>query len=400
MNIFTKIYARVFQCMFVVARKFLHFRVPKTYNSFMDAPTIFKNENKKHPLIVSDKNIASLGLLDGLKQILKDNNIEFSEFYDVEPNPLFKEIYAGADIFKNDNCDSLIAVGGGSSMDAAKAIGALIVSKKHDLEKLKGLFKVHHSLPLLIACPTTCGTGSEATIAAVVRNEKTLEKFSINDLHLIPHYAIFEAKLIEHLPNKILSTTAMDAMTHAVESYIGKASTKETRKEAFEAAKLIHDNVLIAYNQSDNFNAKNNLLRASYLAGMAFTRAYVGYVHAIAHALGALYNLPHGYLCAILLPIFLDEDFDKIYKRLDKLAKYINLEGLTDDKKANARVFINYIKGLNKTFSLPSKIKEIKEEDIPVIAEKAYKESTPLYPVPVLFSKKELISIIKNKIKE
>jgi alcohol dehydrogenase class IV len=400
MNAFKRFNVRSFQFIMRIAAKFLRFRKPIAFQAVAECSNILNNEHKHHCLIVSDSNIKKFGLLVELEETLKAANIDFSEFLDVEPNPTFKEVYEGKQIYLDNKCDSLIAVGGGSVMDASKAIGALIVNPKKDLNAFKGLFKVHHNIPLMIAIPTTCGTGSEATIAAVVRNEVTHEKFSINDLHLIPKYAVFEPKLIAKLPNSVLSTTALDALTHALESYIGNSSTKETRELSFKAIKLIYENLEVAYDNPTNLVAKSNLLNASFYAGMSFTRAYVGYVHAIAHACGALYNLPHGYLCAILLPIFLRQDFKRIYVKLDKVAKYIGLAGISDEPKANAELFISYIEGLNTKFGLPKRIKEIKNEDVSVIASKAYHESTPLYPVPILFSEKELISIINKYIKE
>ncbi|MEG2269808.1 MAG: iron-containing alcohol dehydrogenase [Bacilli bacterium] len=399
MNIFKIVYIRTFQKVLKIGSSILNFRVPKVYNSFKDIPSILKEESKHTCLLVSDKNILEFGLLDELIALAAKSEIKIVLFTAVDPNPTFENINEGKKAYLDSNCDSIVAVGGGSVMDAAKVIGTLITNKK-TIPQLKGLFKLRHRLPLLLAAPTTCGTGSEATLAAVIRNKVTKEKFPIEDLKLIPRFAILDPYFIANLPQKILATTCLDALTHAVEAFIGQSTTKKTRKYAVNAVKLILNNVNKAYDNKDDLEAKKNLLTASFDAGVAFTKSYVGYVHAIAHQIGGLYNLPHGYLNAIILPIILEEYGNSIDKKITILMRSINFPLVSDDEKENRLMFIKRIRDLNKKFNIPSHIKEIEEQDIHLLSVRAYKEATPLYPVPKLLSEETLEDIIRNKIKE
>lgn len=187
------------------------------------------------------------------------------------------------------------------------------------LSRMKGILKVHKRLPLLIAIPTTAGTGSETTLAAVITDAKTRHKYAINDFPLIPRYAVLDPKVTLSLPPFITATTGMDALTHAVEAYIGNSTTPDTRKDALRAVKLIFSNLDTAYTDGSNVEARKNMLKASFYAGCAFTKSYVGYVHAVAHSLGGEYNVPHGLANAILLPFVLEAYGKKIQKNCTDL---------------------------------------------------------------------------------
>ena len=200
----------------------------------------------------------------------------------------------------------LSVLGGGSSLDCAKAVGARAAKPKQSLAKMKGILKVHKRLPLLIAIPTTAGTGSETTLAAVITDAETRHKYTINDFPLIPRYAVLDPKVTLSLPPFITATTGMDALTHAVETYIGNSTTYRTRKDALLAVRLIFENIDTVYTDGKDVNARRNMLHASFYAGCAFTKSYVGYVHAVAHSLGGEYNVPHGYANAVLLPFVLE----------------------------------------------------------------------------------------------
>lgn len=175
-------------------------------------------------------------------------------------------------------------------------------------------------LPLLMAVPTTAGTGSETTLAAVITDAQTRHKYAINDFPLIPRYAVLDPKVTLSLPPFVTATTGMDALTHAVEAYIGNSSTRGTRKNAEMAVKLIFENLDTAYTNGSDIDARRNMLHASYYAGCAFTKSYVGYVHAVAHSLGGEYNVPHGLANAVLLPFVLQEYGETIHQKLYKLA--------------------------------------------------------------------------------
>ena len=249
-------------------------------------------------------------------------------------------------------------------------------------------------LPPFFAVPTTAGTGSETTVAAVVTDPETHEKNAINDICLRPKFAVLDPELTVGLPPHITSTTGMDALTHAVEAYIGRSNTKQTREQAEKATKLIFDNIEEAYNNGKDYEARANMLKGSYWAGCAFTRAYVGYVHAIAHNLGGLYGTPHGLANAVILPYVLEWYGDCIYPQLAKLADIVGITGSSEAEKAQA--FIAAIKKLNADMNIPTTFDFIKEEDLPTLIGRALKEGNPGYPVPRIMDYNDMEGVIRR----
>lgn len=279
-------------------------------------------------------------------------------------------------------------------MDCAKTAGVRLVRPRTSLSFLQGFFKVVRKVPAIFAVPTTAGTGSEATIAAVVSNPDTHEKYAISDPALRPRFAILDPLVTVGLPKHITSTTGMDALTHAVEAFIGRSNTRHTKKDALKACKLIFENLPTAYEDGQNLEARTNMLLASHYAGLAFTRAYVGYVHAIAHKLGGFYGVPHGLANAVILPYVLDYYGNKIYKQLAQLADAAGIKA--DDESEKAKAFINAIKDLNDSMQIPKTIRELREEDIPKLAKMAMKEGNPFYPVPVIMSRQDCEELLKK----
>ena len=275
-------------------------------------------------------------------------------------------------------------------MDCAKAVGARIAKPRQSLSKMKGILKVHKKLPLLMAVPTTAGTGSETTLAAVITDAQTRHKYAINDFPLIPRYAVLDPKVTLSLPPFITATTGMDALTHAVEAYIGNSTTYGTRKDALLAVKLIFENIDTVYKDGSNVEARRSMLHASFYAGCAFTKSYVGYVHAIAHSLGGEYNVPHGLANAVILPMLLEAYGEKIHKKLARLAVAAGLADQETPCEEAAGRFIQAVKDMKKRFGIGDHIPEIQETDIPKLAHYADKEANPLYPVPVLMGAPEL----------
>ena len=212
----------------------------------------------------------------------------------------------------------------------------------------------------------------------------------MNSFPLIPRFAVLDPKNTYTLPKSLTATTGMDALTHAVEAYIGNSTSKETRMLSEQVAKLVVENIETAYNEPENYEARANMLSAAYKAGIAFSKSYVGYVHAVVHSLGGQYNVPHGLANSVLLPIVLEEYGEKVHKKLYKLALCSGVANEKDSIKIGAEKFIKKIKELNKNMGIPETISGIKEEDIKVMAKHADKEGNPLYPVPVLYNAKEL----------
>ena len=368
----------------------LPYREPKILNGMTDVKDVLVKAGVTRVMLVTDKSIFGLGLTKPLEETLLNANIKVVVFDGVVPNPTISCIETGLTIFKQQSLEAIIAFGGGSVMDCAKIIGARFVRPNLTVKKMKGLLKIRKKLPLFIAIPTTAGTGSEVTVAAVITDENSHKKFPINDFSLISHYTVLDPTVTLGLPKTVTAWTGLDALVHAVEAYIGKSTTKLTRQRSEEAVKLIAENLLLAYEDGSNITARSNMLRASYCAGVAFTRSYVGYVHAIAHSLGGKYGVPHGLANAIILPKMLEAYGDTVYAPLARLARIIGLaDEFTVDSEACTR-FINWVKDLNAKMGIPEKVKELREVDIKELAKNADNEANPLYPVPKLMGRKEL----------
>jgi alcohol dehydrogenase class IV len=299
---------------------------------------IIKDSGINSVLLVTDGNLTKLGLHKGILEAGEKAGVKIAVYDKTVPNPTIDNIEASLAMYKENNCGAIITLGGGSSMDCAKVTGARVANPNKTVKHMKGVLKVGKKLPLLFAIPTTAGTGSETTLAAVICDAQTHEKFVLNDPVLIPRYAILNPSLTTGLPKHITSTTGMDALTHAVEAYIGKSTTKQTRAMSEDAVRLIFKYLKTAYDDGKNIEARENMLLASYEAGVAFTRAYVGYVHSLAHALGGMYGTPHGLANAVILPYVLDYFGESVYKPLAKLADCagITKDGETDEQKAKS----------------------------------------------------------------
>ena len=394
MNVFKKCYCRIYQFGFKMALPFLPYREPELVNGFNEVPDILKRNRVSSVLIVTDQGVYKLGLTKDLEDALNASGIKYAVYKDTVPNPTTENVETAKDLYIENNCEALIAVGGGSSMDCAKGVGIRIARPDKPLKHFAGVLKVHKKLPLFIATPTTAGTGSETTLAAVITDAETHHKYPINDFPLIPMYTVMHPEITYGLPPFLTATTGMDAMTHAVEAFIGNTTTKGTREASIKAVKLISDNIVTAYNEPTNFDARNNMLHAAYLAGTAFTKSYVGYVHAVAHSLGGKYGIAHGLANSVLLPIVLKEYGRHAYKRLALLARETGISDDTSDERA-AKAFISHIENLNKALAIPEKLEGIQEEDIPELAKTADKEGNPLYPVPVLWDAAQLEKIYR-----
>jgi alcohol dehydrogenase class IV len=275
----------------------------------------------------------------------------------------------------------VLAVGGGSSIDAAKVICARATNDK-PIRKLAGMFRVFKPILPLYAIPTTAGTGSEVTVAAVVSDPVTHAKTPIMDPKVVPQMAALDGTLMTGLPAHITAATGMDALTHAVEAYISANAFEETDACALAATRLIMQNLETAVKDGSNLEARQNMALASYYAGLAFTKAGVGYVHAIAHNFGAYYHTPHGLANAIVLPYILDYSKDSSIDRLAKLAEVSGLKKGKESKAQLAQKFIDHVRAMARDFGIPEKLEALKKEDIAGITKNALKEAHFTYAVP------------------
>lgn len=388
MNIAAKLYCRAFQGAFRLAIPFLPYREPEIIHTCSGLAGILKDMSSV--LIVTDRGIVQNGLLAPVENALKRSGVTFSVYADTQPNPTVDNVEEALRLYHRSGCDGLIAIGGGSSMDCAKAVGARVAYPKRTVNQLGGKLKVWRKLPTLIAIPTTAGTGSETTLAAMITDSNTHHKYAIMSFPLIPRYAVLDAALTYSLPPHLTASTGIDALTHAVEAYIGRSTTKETRKLALEATKLIFENVERAYADGNDHKARENMLHAAYKAGIAFSKSYVGYIHAVAHSLGGKYGTPHGLANAVIMPYVLEAYGKCVYKKLHKLGIAAGVAALEDAPVTGAMKFIRAVKELNEKMNIPSKLSGIQKEDIGALAKHAAKEANPLYPVPKLMTQKEL----------
>lgn len=401
MNIFKVASYRISQfVMNKIGMPLIKFPEPKTIKgpaSYVKAADILSENGYKKPLIVADPILKEIGKIEPLTDRLEQKGLKYSLYFGVEPNPTFDSVLPAIDAVKENDIDSIIAFGGGSAIDVAKIIGACVSNGTKDISSLRGLFKVKKKYPCLIAIPTTAGTGSEATVAAVIIDPKTRSKYAVNDPKLVPDFAILDETLLESLPPKVIAATGMDALTHAVEAYIGNALTRKTKKCALYAINIIFHNLIGLYQDPHNLAAGKNMIYASYLAGVAFTRSYVGYVHALAHAIGGKYNVPHGYANAVLLPYVLEAYGKKAHRKLADLAKLIEIVHPESKTDKAAKAFIDYVKMLKYSLGIPAHFDHvIKKEDLDDLVKAALHEANPLYPVPKILGAEELKAIYKE----
>ncbi|GMG86708.1 iron-containing alcohol dehydrogenase [Biformimicrobium ophioploci] len=364
--------------------------------SVAQLPELISNNGLQHVLLVTDAGITSLGLANGLLQALEKAGISCTVFDGVKPNPTIENIESGVQVYQSNRCDGIIAFGGGSPMDCAKMIGARVSNPGKSVMKMRGAFKISKSLPPLFAVPTTAGTGSECTIAAVVSDPQAQEKFAVTSLKIVPPYAVLDPELMLGLPPHITASTGMDALTHAIEAYIGGFGTSFTDDYAEKAVKIILEDLETVYLDGSDLERRNNLAQASYFAGLAFTRALIGYVHAIAHNLGGMYGVPHGLANAIVLPHILD------FSRADcehKLARLAVIGGLGDTSEPTADLsmrFIEKIRDMNRNMDIPTTVAPLLEKDISQLAQRALKEGNPDYPVPTLMNQQQCEVLLRK----
>ena len=352
------------------------------------------NEAKAHDykkaFVCSDPDLIKFQVSTKVTDLLDQAGLSYEIYSNIKANPTIENVQTGVAAFKKSGADYIIAIGGGSSMDTAKAIGIIIANPEfEDVRSLEGVAPTRKPCVPIIAVPTTAGTAAEVTINYVITDVERKRKFVCVDPHDMPIIAVVDPEMMSSMPKGLTASTGMDALTHAIEAYIGRSTTKQTRAASIEAIQLIFDNLQTAYKNGNDKTARRNMLRASYLAGTAFTKSYVGYVHAVAHSLGGCYGIPHGLANSVLLPIVLKAYGTAAHKKLARLAR---ITGISDSKldAVAAEEFINHIRSMNISMNIPETLDGIRNEDIPKLACYADKEANPLYPVPALWGPEKL----------
>ena len=355
---------------------------------------VIKDNNFKKGILISSERFIKSEYGYEIIQLLNEyiENIHFG----ISANPTIEDVELTTKAIKDSNVDFVIALGGGSILDCAKISSCMAAMDTNIRYFLENKLEINKNIPV-IAIPTTAGTGSEATVAAVITDENEHHKFTINDPKLIPDVAVLDPCLTVNMPKHLTATTGMDALTHAVEAYTNIFSGPTDRGAKY-AVRLIFRYLPQVYRDGDEIAAREKMLEASYEAGVAFTRSCVGYVHAIAHTLGGLYGTPHGLANAVILPHILELYGKAVYKPLAELADAADISGNSDREKAEN--FIGAIRQMNKDMDIPEHL-EIKDEDIPKMIKWAIAEANPVYPVPVIWNEadfRKAIDKIRGKI--
>ena len=392
------LWCRVFQSVLKLCNYFMGYRMPK----YLEGPgkirelgAFLKEQGINDVLVVTGSGMVRRGQVQPMLDGFGASGIRYTLQTYSTTDPTSDDVELGYKTYKENGCKAIVALGGGSRIDCAKGIAAKAVHPRKAVAQLQGLLKVHWPIPPFVAIPTTAGAGSETTVAAVITDSATHRKAAINDPFLIPKYAVLDPELTVGLPPYTTATTGMDALAHAVEAYTNKTyNTKLENDLAKEAVKLIHNNILTVFEDGSNLEARQNMQRGAFYAGRAFTRGCVGYVHAVGHTLGGLYGVAHGLAMAVLLPHVMREFGASAHKRLAELADVCGIDGANEAEKANA--FIRWIEETNAKMGLPEKFDMIREEDIDQMITWAKKEANPLYPVPVVWARKDFRRLIES----
>ncbi len=390
MNIFSRLGCRIFQTAFKLAIPLLPYRSLAVLNHVEQIPDMMHQQGFSRVLIVTDGFLHVSGALEPMKQALAAGGITYTVYDETVPNPTIWNVESARELYIKNNCQALIGFGGGSAIDCAKAVGARIARPKLTIPKMRGILRIMKKLPFLIAVPTTAGTGSETTVTTVITDDKNYHKFPISDFPLIPRVAVLDPENTRSLPLHLTATTGMDALTHAIEAYIGGSTVKKSREDALTAVRLIAENLEKAYADGSNMEARKNMLTAAFRAGRAFSVSYVGYCHDVAHSLGGKYHTPHGLANAVLLPYVLESYGSSIYNKAKRIAIAMGIARKDTSAEIATRDLIAKIRQMNASMGIPTKLQGIRKEDIPQLAAFAAKEANPLYPVPKLMNRKEL----------
>ena len=365
-------------------------------NCLTEVPKYIKENEFKKGLIVTDSVLVQIGLVGKVTELLEKNDIGYVIYDGTKPNPTVKNVNDGLSLLKENECDFVISLGGGSPHDCAKGI-ALLATNGGDIKDYEGVNKSKYPQLPLITINTTAGTASEMTIFSIITDEDRHIKMALVDKHMTPVMAVNDPMLMVAMPKSLTSATGMDALTHSIEAYVSTNATPITDACAEKSIELIAKYLKRAVENGNDIKARDMMAYAEFLAGMAFNNASLGYVHAMAHQLGGFYDLPHGVCNAVLLPHVQEFNAKVSAERLKKVASIMGIDVDEMTNEEGAKACIEAIKDLSKSIGIPSGLKELgaKEEDFDVLAENALKDACGLTN-PVVATHKDIVQIFKN----
>ena len=365
-------------------------------DALLELPALFQKRRLSRILLVTTLGFVRRQTLSPLLAACKKASISVTVFSDIAPDPQIESVEHGFRLYRQIQAQAILAIGGGSVLDAAKLIGARVCRPQKTVPEMRGLLHIHRKLPPLFAVPTTAGTGSEATAAAVITDciDGRPYKYAVNDLCLIPDTAVLDPRLTLTLPPSLTADTGMDALTHAIEAFLNLFASRKVQHASIEAVCEIFHALPKAWCDGSDLAARQEMLHASYLAGFAFTNNFVGYVHAIAHAVGALYHIPHGRANAILLPAVLREYGPCIDQKLAVLSDRLSIGGNTIPEKAEQMIVS--IETMRNFLGIPAVLLHLSPDDYPEIARRALKEANPTYPAPQIWDSRKIFSVLRR----
>jgi alcohol dehydrogenase len=366
-------------------------------NCIKEIGTEAKANKLKKALIVTDRVLKEAGIAEKIEKVLKDNEIEYITYSDVQQNPTTVNVNNGAGYFIENNCDFIIGLGGGSPHDCAKAIG-ILVSNGGKINDYEGFNKSKKKAPIIFTVNTTAGTASEISRAYLISDEASKNKMIFKDINALPYIAFNDPDLMVNLPGKLTASTGMDALTHAIESYVSNGAYLLTRKLSLSAIEIIFQNLYEVIQNPKSIELRENMIYAQYLAGMAFGNGGLGLVHAMAHQLGAVYNLPHGLCNAILLPYVMKYNKKSSYEGYAEIAKTLYpIECNNKSAAQKADILINAVEELSKKIGTFISLNElgVKQNDLQLLAKKSLKDGN-IARNPVMPTEEEIIEIFKQ----
>ena len=375
MHLARRAWCRTYQTVFRIALPILPYTEPLILEHAEDVPAVLQKRSIQKVLIVTDPGIARLGLTAPLERALTAQGIGVTVYAETRANPTVSNVEEAASLYRESACQAIIGFGGGSVMDCAKGVGARIAQPNKPINKMRGLLRIHRRLPLLIAVPTTAGTGSEVTLAAVITDDETHYKYPINDFVLIPRFAVHDPEFTRGLPASITGQTGMDALTHAIEGYTTKAAWEMTDMFHLKAIELIARHLRGAV--ENTAEGREGMALAQYVAGMGFSNVGLGIVHSMAHGLGALYDTPHGVANAIILPVVMEYNAPYTGEKYREIARAMGVEGvdaMTQEEYRKAAC--DAVRKLGQDVGIPADLKAIvKDEDVQFLAESAFADA-------------------------
>lgn len=366
--------------------------------SIQKLPALINAQGIKKPLIITDRVLMEKNLLGSLFAAFKAIGMPWAVYDGVQPNPSIENVEDAYALYLKEGCDAVVGFGGGSPMDCAKVVAGRVVRPDLTADKLGGYFKimlpVPRKLPRIFAVPTTAGTGAETTSAGVITDPRKNTKYTVNDFLIHPHFIVLDPELTLGLPPFFTAITAMDALAHATEGYIGHGRCKASDIYSEMAVRMIFENIDKVYHNGSDLAARGQMMLASYYAGIVLNRALTGYVHPFAHKIGGMYHLPHGRVIGAVMPLIFEYYGQTIRKRLARLADIINVSKpeMRDTQKAAA--FIESIRSFNRQYGIGAAIPELKESDFKEIADSIHRECIP-YPVPKIMDNHDIFRLLR-----